>query len=296
MAEGSREAIRADDQVVSVAEVRELQKKVREMQRVLDKKTMENEILRDALQIAHEKKTYFAIAVLVTGRYGVKAVAGSLGVARSNLIKRLSTDQRKRESYVKADDADLLPLIRELDSRPMYGYRRITALLNRRFSAAGAPQVNHKRIFRIMKLHGPLLQCYTGQRIERAHDGAVRTLRSNMRWCSDRFEVSCCNGEIVCVAFTLDTCDREAITCTASTAGVTGEMIRDMMLVAVERRFGDYQAPHRVEYLAANGGCCTASGTIDFALAIGLMPRFTPICSPESNGMAESFVKTFKRD
>ena len=56
MAEGSREAIRADDQVVSVAEVRELQKQVRELQRVLGKKTMENEILRDALQIAHEKK------------------------------------------------------------------------------------------------------------------------------------------------------------------------------------------------------------------------------------------------
>ncbi len=56
MAEGSREAIRADDQVVSVAEVRELQKQVRDLQRVLGKKTMENEILRDALQIAHEKK------------------------------------------------------------------------------------------------------------------------------------------------------------------------------------------------------------------------------------------------
>ena len=55
MAEGSREAIQADDEVVSAAEVRELKRQVRELQRVLGKKTMENEILRDAVRIAHEK-------------------------------------------------------------------------------------------------------------------------------------------------------------------------------------------------------------------------------------------------
>ena len=56
MSDGSREAIRADDDVVSAARVRELEREVRELQRVLGKKTMENEILRDAVRIAHEKK------------------------------------------------------------------------------------------------------------------------------------------------------------------------------------------------------------------------------------------------
>jgi len=143
------------------------------------------------------------------------------------------------------------------------------------FVAAGAPRVNHKRIYRIMDLHGLLLQRYTGRRIERAHDGAVRTLNSNMRWCSDGFEIPCWNGETVRVAFTLDTCDREVINWTASTAGTSGEMVRDMMLVAVERRFHAYRAPHRVEFLADNGSCYTAYEAIDFALALGLMPRFT---------------------
>ena len=73
-------------------------------------------------------------------------------------------------------------------------------------------------------------------------------------------------------------------------------MVRDMMLVAVERRFGANQAPHRAEFLADNGSCYTAYETIDFAIACGLMPRSTPIRNPESNGMAESFVKTFKCD
>ncbi len=56
MAEGSREAVGADDDVVSVAEVRDLRKQVAELQRVLGKKTMEVEILREAVQLMHEKK------------------------------------------------------------------------------------------------------------------------------------------------------------------------------------------------------------------------------------------------
>ncbi len=56
MSEGGKEAIRADDEVVSKAELLTLQKRVRELERVLGKKTLENEILREAVKVAHEKK------------------------------------------------------------------------------------------------------------------------------------------------------------------------------------------------------------------------------------------------
>jgi len=56
MTEGVKEAVRADDEVVARAEVRELQKRIRELERVLGKKTLENEILREALKVAQEKK------------------------------------------------------------------------------------------------------------------------------------------------------------------------------------------------------------------------------------------------
>ena len=56
MSEGGKEAIRADDEVVSKAEILALKKQVRELERVLGKKTMENEILREAVKVAHEKK------------------------------------------------------------------------------------------------------------------------------------------------------------------------------------------------------------------------------------------------
>ena len=243
------------------------------------------------------KKTDIAVAVAASGRYAVKAVAEALDVSRSNLVERLSDERPKRARYSMAADAELTPLIREIvDERPTYGYRRVTAFLNRRLCQAGQGRVNHKRIYRIMKSQGMLLQRFTGRHIERAHDGIVQTLKSNMRWCSDGFEISCWNGEVVRVAFTLDTCDREAITWRGTTAGISGEIVRDMMLAAVEQRFGEYRVPHRVEYLTDNGSCYTAAETVNFALALGLMPRFTPVRSPQSNGMAEAFVKTFKRD
>lgn len=56
MTEGGKEAVRADDSVVASSEVRALEKRVRELERVLGKKTLENEILREALKIAQEKK------------------------------------------------------------------------------------------------------------------------------------------------------------------------------------------------------------------------------------------------
>jgi len=227
----------------------------------------------------------------------MKTIADTFDVSRSNLIERMERGAKARASYVKRDDERLLPLVKELiDGRPTYGYRRITALLNRRLRTVGAPRVNHKRIFRLMRSAGLLLQKCTGKRIDRAHDGEVQTLRSNMRWCSDGLEIHCWNKDVVRVAFAMDTCDREVISWAASTRGFSGEMVRDMMLLAVERRFGTYRVPHRIEWLSDNGSCYTAADTLDFAKQLGLLACFTPVRSPESNGMSESFVKTFKRD
>ncbi len=54
--------------------------------------------------------------------------------------------------------------------------------------------------------------------------------------------------------------------------------------------------PEKIEWLSDNGSGYTADDTRRFAAAIGLKPLTTPVCSPQSNGMAESFVKTMKRD
>ena len=56
MAEGGKEAVRVDEGVVGSSEVNALEKRIWELERVLCKKTLENEILREAVKVAHEKK------------------------------------------------------------------------------------------------------------------------------------------------------------------------------------------------------------------------------------------------
>jgi putative transposase len=95
----------------------------------------------------------------------------------------------------------------------------------------------------------------------------------------------------------MDTHDREAIAWRAvAGAGISGSDVRDMMLEAFEARFGDCRAPEPVEMLSDNGSPYTARETRVFAAQLGLKPCFTPVASPESNGVAEAFVRTMKRD
>jgi len=56
MTDGGEAAVAADDQVISMAEFRSLQKKVRQLEKVLGRKTLENEILKEAVRIGREKK------------------------------------------------------------------------------------------------------------------------------------------------------------------------------------------------------------------------------------------------
>jgi transposase InsO family protein len=81
-----------------------------------------------------------------------------------------------------------------------------------------------------------------------------------------------------------------------SSGGISGEMIRDMMLTCVTGRFGDVRAPHPVRWSADNGSPYTAKDTIDLTTALNLLACFTPVRSFESNGICEAFLKTLKRD
>ena len=161
----------------------------------------------------------------------------------------------------------------------------------------GLAPVNHKSVYRIMKANSLLLARKYTERPENAHDGKVVVLRSNLRWCSDGFELTCWNGDIVRGAFIIDACDREVIAWRAVVnAGISGSDVRDMMLEAVERRFGTFRAPAAIEILSDNGAPYTARETRIFARQLGLKPCFTPVQSPQSNGISEAFVNTLKRD
>ncbi|WP_413142266.1 IS3 family transposase [Burkholderia cepacia] len=224
-----------------------------------------------------------------------------LGVARSNMAARLArpADWLDGRSARKTDDAGLVEEIRQTVAElPSYGYRRVWGMLRRERERRGIAPANAKRVYRVMRVHSLLLQRRPSPpRPQRRHDGKVAVAKSNQRWCSDGFDFRCDNGEPLRVTFALDCCDREALSWAATTGGHSGDVVRDVMLAAVENRFGNVlKAPTEIEWLTDNVSGYTAEKTRVFASGIGLKPLTTPVCSPQSNGMAESFVKTMKRD
>ena len=231
----------------------------------------------------------------------MSTVAATLEVARSHLAARLAQRTAGRSPQRRGrpplpEEALLAEIEAVIDDMPSYGYARIWARLRRKALAEGRAPANRKRVYRVMKVHGLLLERHAGG-VERRHDGRIAVERSNLRWCSDGFEIGCDNGEKVRVAFALDCCDREAIGHVATTEGIKGEDVCDLMVTAVEHRFGKVnRLPQTIEWLTDNGSCYIAGPTRRFARDIGLEPLTTPVQSPQSNGMAEAFVRTFKRD
>lgn len=64
MAEGGKVAVGADDAVVSAQEQRELKRRIRELERALGRKTLEVEILKEAIDVAREKKLISRVPLL----------------------------------------------------------------------------------------------------------------------------------------------------------------------------------------------------------------------------------------
>ncbi|WP_172903921.1 IS3 family transposase, partial [Escherichia coli] len=297
--EGSLTAVAAGEQVVPASELAAAMKQIKELQRLLGKKTMENELLKEAVEYGRAKKLDSARALIARG-WGVSLVSRCLRVSRAQLhvILRRTDDWKDGRRSRHSDDTDVLLRIHHvIGELPTYGYRRVWALLRRQAELDGMPAINAKRVYRIMRQNALLLERKTAvPPSKRAHTGKVAVKESNQRWCSDGFEFRCDNGEKLRVTFALDCCDREALHWAVTTGGFDSETVQDVMLGAVERRFGNELPTSPVEWLTDNGSCYRANETRQFARMLGLEPKNTAVRSPESNGIAESFVKTIKRD
>ena len=83
MLEGGCEAVQADEDVVGTSKLRELEKRVRELEGLLGRKTVQVEILKEALDFARVKTDLAAGALERSG------VTDTVGAARSNLVESL---------------------------------------------------------------------------------------------------------------------------------------------------------------------------------------------------------------
>ncbi len=95
-------------------------------------------------------------------------------------------------------------------------------------------------------------------------------------------------GQTVTATFATDCCGRELMAWRAwDGKGLPGEPVHEMLIEAVERRFGAVEAVpvgQELEFLSDDGGAYIATDTRALARSLGLKPINTLVCSPQSNG------------
>lgn len=225
----------------------------------------------------------------MTGR-PLARIARVLGIGRATAYRergpRASRYHRREDPVVYQQ---LKSVLRE---RGSYGYRRATVVVNRSFGT----RYNRKRIQRVMRLTGLALAVRRRAGNRRPHRGIVAMPGSNQRWCSDKMTIVCWNGEVVELVFAVDCHDREAMAVVAEARAIEGADIRRLMRQAAFSRFGNERPTEPVQWLSDNEAIYTALETVIAAERLNLVPITTPVASPESNGIAEAFVHTLRRD
>lgn len=118
MAQGALTAAGAGEEVVAASEYRALEAQVRELQRMLGKKTMENELLREAVSRTTASKRGALALDLVAGGHSVTATAQALGLSRQHLsAKRRRSPPRPARTRARAAGVELDTAAGGLDFR-----------------------------------------------------------------------------------------------------------------------------------------------------------------------------------
>src|SRR5262249_56894268 len=109
-------------------------------------------------------------------------------------IERMRERAKKRIGRPPLPDDNLVAEIKAVIAElPTYGYRRVHAILKRQALAAGLKPPNHKRGYRVMKVHDLLLD-RPARRGEPRHDGRIAVDKRNPRWCSGGFGLGLGSG------------------------------------------------------------------------------------------------------
>lgn len=124
----------------------------------------------------------------------------------------------------------------------------------------------------------------------------MQVAEPNHRWASDITSIQAWDGQKGRLAVVLDCADRMVLAWRFGRR-VTAEDLAEMVRETVFRRFGeDRGAAQGIEFLSDNGPEYTSHRFRPALQALGLVPCHTPRGSPESNGLAEAFFGSFKRD
>jgi len=222
----------------------------------------------------------------------VEALCQALGVSRASYYRRWHEHAPKVEETALRDQVQRLCV-----ANRFYGYRRITALLQR-----DGWCVNHKRVARVMREDN--LLCLKGRTCQpattdsrhswRIWPNLARTMEPmapNQLWVADITYVHLAEA-FVYLAVILDAFSRKVVGW-AMADHLRAELALDALTMALERR---KVVPNGLVHHSDRGIQYACGDYIARLEAAGIVPSMSRVACPYDNAIAESFMKTLKQE
>jgi putative transposase len=237
-----------------------------------------------------------------TGRtYGVRRVCAIWGVARSSFYDARRQDARPPERPTgrpgpkpAVSDAELLAAIRrDLDRSPWTGegHRKVWA----RLRVIDGIRVSRSRVLRIMGENSLLSPHRRPSRPVNDHDGSITTEAPNVMWGADGAVIPTVEDGNVTLFIVAEHWNGEGLGWHVAKHG-NRYAAAEALALAVSRVFGSVRADAaRGVSLRHDHGSAFMSDYFQNQLKFfGMAPSFAFVRQPETNGVAERFIRTLK--
>jgi transposase InsO family protein len=236
-----------------------------------------------------------------TGKaYGVKRVCAVLNVSRSTVYARQKaaslprpTPARRGPKPKVSDDALLEAIRADLDASPFVGegHRKVWA----RLKFGKGIRVSRKRVLRLMREHNLLSPYRKPQGTSKDHDGTIGTQAPNVMWGTDGARVFTVEEGYGWIFVAVEHWNAE---CMGVHVCKKGDRMAALEPVAqgVLNQFGSIErgAARGLALRMDHGPQYISDHFHNQITAWGMAPSFAFLREPETNGVAERFIRTLK--
>jgi transposase InsO family protein len=237
-----------------------------------------------------------------TGRtYGVRRVCAIWGVARSSFYDARHQEERSPQSPAgrrgpkpRLSDEDLLAAIRRdlaRSPRTGEGHRKVWA----RLRVIDGIRVGRTRVLRIMSENSLLSPHRRPPRPANDHDGSITTDAPNVMWGTDGAVIPTVKDGNVTLFIVAEHGNGEGLGWHVAKHG-NRYAATEALSLAVNSVFGSVQAgaARGVSLRHDHGGPFMSEYFQNQLTFFGMVPSFAFVREPETNGVAERFIRTLK--
>ena len=194
----------------------------------------------------------------------------------------------------KANEHILAKIVELKEKHPAWGYRKVHAYLKHRLGF----KINHKRVYRLMKLNKLLVPRNLRLRAKRTiKTSKPRTIVPNRIWGMDMTKTKIAHYGCAYIHIVLDWGSKKIVGWQVNNQSKTRDWL-DALYGAVNQQFPyGYREKEKPLMLVTDNGCQPTSHTFKKKCReMQLIQIFTSFCNPKGNADTERVIRTIKED